>query len=201
MKNNKTAIIVIICAALVILALLCCAGSGIGYMLWKESKKTNGTEETEEQENESYENDEDDEDDQDDEDEDEDEETQVTSGYITGQVGYPSEYIPDQKVCAYNISTGYTYCQNKVFAGSDYSNNTYTMELDEGSYQVYAMLLEPIEGGADITTDYKAYYSEFVTCGMSVGCDSHLPITVVVVAEMTTENVDPTDWYDFDQMF
>ena len=42
----------------------------------------------------------------------------------------------------------------------------------------------------------KAYYSEFVTCGMNTKvCLSHEPITVSVTTEVIIENINPWDWY------
>jgi len=43
---------------------------------------------------------------------------------------------------------------------------------------------------------YKAYYSEFVTCGLSVDCASHEPIIVEVKSGQTTDGVNPQDWYN-----
>jgi len=43
--------------------------------------------------------------------------------------------------------------------------------------------------------DYKAYYSEFVTCGLSVNCPSHKPIPVAVKTGETVNDIDPQDWY------
>jgi hypothetical protein len=64
------------------------------------------------------------------------------------------------------------------------------LELDPGSYYVYAQLPgDP----------YKAYYDEFVTCGLKFGCPSHKPIEVVVKAGVNLTAINPHDWYDDEQ--
>jgi len=42
---------------------------------------------------------------------------------------------------------------------------------------------------------HRAYYSEFVTCGLRVSCPSHAPIVVTVLAGQMVSAVDPHDWY------
>ncbi len=43
--------------------------------------------------------------------------------------------------------------------------------------------------------DYRAYYSDFVTCGLNVNCPSHQPIAVEALAGKTV-TADPHDWYN-----
>ncbi len=117
------------------------------------------------------------------------------NGYIEGNVGYPSEGVPsDMKIYAENISTGKTY----VTLLSDLNDpNTFTEEtkysikVPVGSYYVYSMTSH-VKG----RENYRAYYSEAVTCGLKVKCQSHKPIKVSVKASRTTSNIDPLDWYD-----
>jgi hypothetical protein len=65
------------------------------------------------------------------------------------------------------------------------------MRVPVGNYYVYAMT-NLVKG----REDYKAYYSEFVICGLNVNCESHEPIIVTVTAGETTSKIDPSDWYD-----
>lgn len=45
--------------------------------------------------------------------------------------------------------------------------------------------------------DYTAYYSEFVTCGLSIECTLHDPFLVTVEAKETVKDVNPDNLYDF----
>lgn len=111
------------------------------------------------------------------------------TGSISGSVGYPSEFIPeDMIVCAENLDTDVEYCE-EIIEGDEYTYNLgYVVEVPYGEYNVYAKLSDD---------DYKAYYSEFVPCGMSVDCPSHDPITVTVDADSSEiTEIDPIDWYN-----
>jgi hypothetical protein len=103
-------------------------------------------------------------------------------GYIEGTYSFPADYIPkDMKIVAHNVETGDEFdIQYKGDA-------QYKMKVPVGEYFVYAQTAEMEE--------YRAYYTEFVTCGLSVDCPSHNKIKVEVVAEKTTVNVDAADWY------
>lgn len=117
------------------------------------------------------------------------------TGFIEGDVCYPSDYIPaDMKIYAENLTTAKTYMVpltdiNDPKIVTD--KTRYKIRVPEGSYNVYAMT-NHMKG----KEDDRAYYSEFVTCGLNVKCTSHEPITVKVSASETTTKVDPCDWYD-----
>lgn len=101
-------------------------------------------------------------------------------GYITGNVGFPSEGIPENmKICADREDKVETYCTYTK------TETAYKLPVPGASYKVYATV--------DTMT---AYYSEFVTCGLNVNCPSHEPIIVEVSNGLTTPNIDPTDWYN-----
>lgn len=109
-------------------------------------------------------------------------------GIITGSLAYPSEFIPeDMFVCAVNQQSGEETCTSNHLATTEepYGVN-YRLEVPAGIYLVYAQLPSQSQ---------KAYYSEFVTCGLSAECPSHEPIPVEVGAGETVNNVDPHDWY------
>ena len=60
---------------------------------------------------------------------------------------------------------------------------------------MFAHLPDPARYGADYAKDYRAYYSKFVKCGMSVDCQDHTPIVVRVKSGETVSGIDPMDWY------
>ena len=110
-------------------------------------------------------------------------------GTIEGSFSFPSEGIPEGlKVCAENQDTKEVYCTDQHINDPKYTYGLgYILEVPAGTYFVYAM------APGD---DYQAYYSEFVTCGLSVDCPSHEPISVEVKVGVTISDVDPQDWYN-----
>ena len=118
-------------------------------------------------------------------------------GVIEGSLSYPSEFIPDDMtICAENLSTRKIYCTNKHINARKYRyKEGYKLTVPPGAYHVYAQLPDPARHGADYSKDYRAYYSEFVKCGMSVKCKSHAPIVVKVKSGETVRGIDPQDWY------
>lgn len=114
---------------------------------------------------------------------------EIRFGTIEGSLSYPSDFIPpDMKVCAENIITKELHCIDEHIKDSKYTyGEGYKIEVPVGDYYVYATISRWV--------DYKAYYSEFVTCGLEVGCPSHDPIKVSVKIGQAIENIDPQDWY------
>jgi hypothetical protein len=112
----------------------------------------------------------------------------ITPGTITGKLSYPSEMSPKQRICAVNQTTQIETCTE------NYQGMTYKLLVPAATYQVYATLAPTPENG-DAALKTKAYYSEFVTCGLKYGCPSHKPIDIVVKAGETVQNIDPGDWY------
>lgn len=112
-------------------------------------------------------------------------------GIIEGSLSYPSEMIPeDLIVCAETLDKSVTFCTNEHLADE---NGQYTygfgyqIEVPAGEYYVFAYL--------DNDPGTRAYYSEFVTCGLMAECPSHEPIEVAVSAGETVKEIDPHDWY------
>lgn len=112
----------------------------------------------------------------------------LQKGTIEGSMSFPGEGIPDYiEVCAEDQSTQKTYCTNNHLNNSKYTYGIgYMLEVPVGQYYVYSL---------DPNRNYQAYYSEFVTCGLSVNCPSHQPILVEVKAGQTVSEIDPQDWY------
>jgi hypothetical protein len=119
------------------------------------------------------------------------------SGVIEGSLSYPSEFIPpDMTICAENLATKKIYSTHKHLKGKKYQYKVgYKLTLPPGDYHVFAQLPDPAQYGAGFPKDYRAYYSEFVKCGMSVDCKSHAPIVVKVKSGETVSGIDPQDWY------
>ena len=118
-------------------------------------------------------------------------------GVIEGSLSYPSEFIPpDMTICAENLATKKIYCTNQHLKAKKYRYKVgHKLEAPPGDYHVFAQLPDPVKYGAGYAKDYRAYYSKFVTCGMSVDCLDHAPIIVNVKSGETVRGIDPMDWY------
>uniref|UniRef100_A0A7C4R6D4 Carboxypeptidase regulatory-like domain-containing protein n=1 Tax=candidate division CPR3 bacterium TaxID=2268181 RepID=A0A7C4R6D4_UNCC3 len=120
----------------------------------------------------------------------EEEEAEKSIGFIEGSLSYPSSYIPqNMKVCAQNLKTKKEYCTTEQLYGPKYTYNVgYKLEVPAGEYNVYASVPEK--------STEKAYYSEYVKCGLKSNCNSHEPVKVTVSKDQITEEIDPVDWYN-----
>ena len=106
------------------------------------------------------------------------------AGAISGDLGFPSEYIPPLRVVAFDVTS-----QDYYFVDTERNQTTYQIpDLPPGTYHVVAYVRE--EG-----PDFSGGYSYFVTCGQSVDCTDHSLIDVVVVAGGVMEDIDPVDFY------
>ena len=121
----------------------------------------------------------------------------LASGTITGTLSYPSDHIPREiHICAEGVESGKISCTNEhiMQTGKDV-RTTYRLVVEPGRYYVYSILPESADFDPSTGVDYRAYYSEFVTCGSQASCPSHEPIVVEVQAGKTVERIDPNDWY------
>jgi hypothetical protein len=111
-----------------------------------------------------------------------------TKGFIEGSLSFPSEGIPENMfVCAETTEGEKVICTDNQIKDEEFQYGVgYKLEIEPGTYFVYAKTPD---------SDYKAYYTEFVNCGMSVDCDSHKKIMVEVKNGQITSEVDPGDWY------
>jgi len=106
------------------------------------------------------------------------------TGSISGDLAYPSEYIPPQRVVAFDINSASYY-----YVDTQRNQGAYEItDLPPGTYHVMAYVLEQ---GPEIS----AGYSYAVTCGLTVECDDHRLIDVLVYPGEVTEDVDPIDFY------
>jgi len=113
-------------------------------------------------------------------------------GTIEGSLSFPSSGIPDSlEVCAENVVTEELTCTGEIQKSDDYTHGFgYRLEVSPAEYIVYARLPND---------PYRAYYSDFVVCGLAADCPSHEPIAITVAANMSFSNIDPQDWYDTNQ--
>jgi len=112
---------------------------------------------------------------------------------ISGTLTAPTDgdKVPPQLVCAVNTTDD----SQKVCASQPGgSKTTYSLKVAPGSYYVYASLAT---ADGDITTSYRAYYNEFVTCQRVNNCAAGLHnhyVAVTVSPGQTASDIDPTDW-------
>ena len=113
-----------------------------------------------------------------------------SKGIITGPLSFPSEHIPEQMiVCAQEIETEVEFCTEDKIQQENFINGVgFLLEVPIGDYYVYAFLPE--------SPDNKAYYNEFVTCGLDVDCESRENIVVTVSKNEIVEEIMPHDWYN-----
>lgn len=117
------------------------------------------------------------------------------TGTITGALSYPSDFdFPRMIVCAEAIDSRRIHCTDKRILNRRRRTPTYKLTVPAGSYYVFATIVNGTEP-VDSYRGYKAYYSEFVKCGLSVNCPSHAPVKVTLRAGQTLDGIDPGDWY------
>lgn len=117
------------------------------------------------------------------------------TGAITGSLSYPTDAgLPRMIVCAEAVNSVTIHCTDKRIHNRRSGKVTYKLAVPAGTYYVFATVVngEPLGEGFQ---GYKAYYSDFVICGLSINCPSHTPIKVTVRAGQTLTGIDPGDWY------
>jgi hypothetical protein len=114
---------------------------------------------------------------------------------ITGELSYPGDFdFPQMIVCAEAVNSKSIHCTDKRLQNRRSGKFTYKLRVPAGSYFVFATSVNGEEPVEDVR-GYKAYYSEFVRCGLSVNCPSHEPVKVTVRAGQTSAGINPGDWY------
>lgn len=117
------------------------------------------------------------------------------TGVITGALSYPSDFdFPRMIVCAETVGSKRIHCTDKRLVNRRSRKVTYKLRVPAGDYHVFATIVND-DDPAEAYRGYKAYYSEFVTCGLSINCPSHEPIKVTVRAGRTSAGINPGDWY------
>lgn len=114
----------------------------------------------------------------------------VQEGVITGSLTYPSEAIPDDIVIhAYNLETRQDFFVRDHIGGEEYQYGVgFKINVPPGRYHVYGVR----------TSDpgQRAYYNEFVKCGMKTECSDRSNIEVTVEAGEEAKGVVVGDWYN-----
>ena len=106
----------------------------------------------------------------------------IATGSISGNLSYPSEFIPPLRVVAFNADT-----QEYIFVDTQQDQGTYQIDnLPPGTYHVVAYFPQLSLGGG---------YSQAVPCGLSVDCPDHSLIDVEVKPGEVTAGINPGDWY------
>lgn len=109
-------------------------------------------------------------------------EVQEGPGSITGTLNYPSEMIPPLQVIAFSVDSQNWYMVLTV-------ENQATFQIDNlppGEYTVVAYLAG---------NDYGGGYTPAVACGLSVDCEDHSLIPVLVESGQVVSGIQPHDWY------
>lgn len=114
-------------------------------------------------------------------------------GFIEGSMAYPSDGIPGVMVaCAENAQTRETVCSEKR---KDWEEGVrYSLRLPPGRYYVYATLLPGDDSVGDLTGK-RAYYTDYMKCGMGSNCSSHLRIVIELAPGATLSGVIVGDWW------
>ena len=121
--------------------------------------------------------------------------TAAQTATITGELSYPSDFdFPPMIVCAEAVTSKSIHCTAKRIQNRRSRKFTYALRVPAGSYYVFATVPNG-DDAAEGYRGYKAYYSEFVRCGLLVQCPSHDPVKVTVRAGQTLTRINPGDWY------
>jgi len=112
--------------------------------------------------------------------------TPPARGTITGQLSFPSEYIPPLRIIAFDVDDLDQFYTLEVTAG-----DTFAIEVPAGTYYLLSYMLDPDVGDPD----FAGAYSEFVLCGLQVDCEDHSLVPVEVQSGETVSDIDLADWY------
>ena len=103
-------------------------------------------------------------------------------GTIRGHLSYPSEFLPAQRIVAFDAATMDAVADVTTVQGQA----EYELSVPAGDYYVVAYLPDGT---------FSAGYSQAVPCGLLASCADHSLILVHVNAGQTVDNIDPQDWY------
>ena len=115
-------------------------------------------------------------------------------GSILGTTNYPSDYIPEQIVCAEPVDGGSEICTDVPAGDSENLTPTWTLKVPEGRYYISSHVKDPEGLGSDMG-NYRAYYTVYVTCGLNYACRDHTKIPIDVANSTTVKDIAPYDWY------
>ncbi len=107
---------------------------------------------------------------------------------IEGSLSYPASGIPPELyVCAEAVQSQAQYCTSEHITDARFTYfQGYRIIVPPGSYYVFA---------ARSSGSIRAYWSEFVRCGLQLACPSHTPLVVEAASGQTVTGIDPGDFY------
>jgi len=108
------------------------------------------------------------------------------TGSITGNLGYPSEVIPELIIVGFLNGTDTFYTLDTEFNQTSYQLDG----LPEGNYHVVAYT----RGGESFPAGLAGGFTQAVVCGMHEGCTDHSLVDVTVTPGQVVERVHLTDW-------
>jgi hypothetical protein len=130
-------------------------------------------------------------------------------GYIYGSVAYPSEYLPDHKVCALNlINRRDIYCTKNRLTNTTFRSNSnilskmeYKLEVPIGSYYLYMETLEKtINNNKAFFTECEFKSSNITENDRKEKCQdltkSVNAVKVNVSAGEVVRDIDVINWYN-----
>ena len=108
-------------------------------------------------------------------------------GTISGELSFPGETMPSQRVIAFNITDPSIYYYIEIADGGSYS-----LEIPAGMYVVLSYPIDPILAGTK--PNQWGAYSKAVACGLTDDCTDHglKPVSVDVGEDVT--GINPIDW-------
>ncbi|MFV0417808.1 MAG: hypothetical protein ACK5KT_03600 [Dysgonomonas sp.] len=107
---------------------------------------------------------------------------------IEGNIGYPSDYVPQVEVFLENVITG-SQMKQLVEASYDGESAYCFSDVPDGKYIVFAIPTE-----ADIES-LVGGYTKAVPCGLTVDCDNHDYIELDVKEGKHLRGINIYDWY------
>jgi hypothetical protein len=105
-----------------------------------------------------------------------------TSGVVSGKICFPSDTIPEMTLFFQSTNT-----ERTISYQAHEGQNSYSLELEPGTYHAYSWLPEGMLIGG--------MYSTAVPCGLEASCTDHSLLPVEVKAGKETSGVDICDWY------
>lgn len=110
---------------------------------------------------------------------------EISTGTIRGHLSFPGEYLPAQRIVAFDSGT----LRPVASVDTDEGQAGYSLQVPRGSYVVVAYALDPEY------SDLCGGYSAAVPAGLVSGLEDHSLIAVEVETGSVASGVDPADWY------
>ena len=115
---------------------------------------------------------------------------------VTGNLSYPSEFLPPMRVVLFSLTNGKAY-----FVDTAKGQGQFSLNVPAGTYYLVSYTYEGTAGNMGEVDSYTlgggsfaGGYTQMVPCGLAYGCDDHTLLPVTVSANQTV-TADPGDWY------